>query len=64
MPGTTTKLSNFVVSSSGVVVKLENYIFLLGFGLTVTDQKGTETRLNIRNVKRCRDGMPKGVINV
>ena len=39
MPGTTTKLSNFVVSSSGVVVKLENYIFLLDLGLTVTDKK-------------------------
>ena len=45
MPGTTTKPSIYVVSSSGVVVKLENYIFFSGLGLTVTDQKGAETRL-------------------
>ena len=44
MPGTTTKPSIYVVSSSGVVVKLD-YIFFSGLGLTVTDQKGTETRL-------------------
>ena len=34
--------------------------FFLGLGLTVTEQKSTETRLkNIKNVKRCRDSMLK-----
>ena len=38
--------------------------FFLGLGLTVTEQKSTETvqkqdLKNFKNVKRCRNGMPK-----
>ena len=62
MPGTTTITVN-AVSSSGVVVTLE--IFFLGLGLTVTEiniKKVQKQDLkNIRNVKRCRDGMPKSM---
>ena len=62
MPGTTTITVN-AVSSSGVVVTLE--IFFLGLGLTVTEiniKKVQKQDLkNIKNVKRCRDGMPKSM---
>ena len=51
------------ISSSGVVVTLE--IFFLGLGLTVTEiniKKVQKQDLkNIKNVKRCRDGMPKSM---
>ena len=51
------------VSSSGVVVTLE--IFFFGLGLTVTEiniKKVQKQDLkNIKNVKRCRDGMPKSM---
>ena len=53
MLGTTTKLSNYAVSSSGVVVTLE--IFFLALGLTVTEitiRKVQKQDLkNIKNVK-------------
>ena len=62
MPGTTTITVN-AISSSGVVVTLE--IFFLGLGLTVTEiniKKVQKQDLkNIKNVKRCRDGMPKSM---
>ena len=51
------------VSSSGVVVTLE--IFFLGLGLTVTEINIKKVQKqdfkNIKNVKRCRDGMPKSM---
>ena len=51
------------ISSSGVLVTLE--IFFLGLGLTVTEiniKKVQKQDLkNIKNVKRCRDGMPKSM---
>ena len=60
--GTTTITVN-AISSSGVVVTLE--IFFLGLGLTVTEiniKKVQKQDLkNIKNVKRCRDGMPKSM---
>ena len=62
MPGTTTITVN-AISSSGVVVTLE--IFFLGLGLTVTEiniKKVQKQDLkNIKNVKRCRGGMPKSM---
>ena len=62
MPGTTTITVN-AVSSSGVLVTIE--IFFLGLGLTVTEiniKKVQKQDLkNIKNVKRCRDGMPKSM---
>ena len=59
MPGTTTKLS--MPSVSGVVVTLE-----IGLGLTVTEinikkVEKQDLKKNIKNVKRCRDGMPKSM---
>ena len=63
MPITTTIKTVNAVSSSGVVVTLE--IFFLGLGLTVTEiniKKVQKQDLkNIKNVKRCRDGMPKSM---
>ena len=63
MPVTTTIKTVNVVSSSGVVVTLE--IFFFGLGLTVTEiniKKVQKQDLkNIKNLKRCRDGMPKGM---
>ena len=62
MPGTTTITVNAVLSS-GVVVTLE--IFFLGLGLTVTEINIKKIRKqdlkNIKNVKKCRDGMPKSM---
>ena len=59
---TTIKTVN-AVSSCGVVVTLE--IFFFGLGLTVTEiniKKVQKQDLkNIKNVKRCRDGMPKSM---
>ena len=63
MPVTTTIKTVNAVSSSGVVVTLE--IFFFGLGLTVTEiniKKVQKQDLkNIKNVKRCRDGMPKSM---
>ena len=63
MPGTTTKLSTPFQVLHGVVVTLE--IFFLALGLTVTEiniKKVQKQDLkNIKNVKRCRDGMPKSM---
>ena len=65
MPGTTKLSTPFqVLVHGGVVVTLE--IFFLGLGLTVTEinikkvQK-QDLKKNIKNVKRCRDGMPKSM---
>ena len=61
MPVTTTiyKTVN-AVSSSGVAVTLE--IFFFGLGLTVNIKKVQKQDLkNIKNVKRCRDSMPKSM---
>ena len=59
MPGTTTKLP----TPFQVLVTLE--IFFFGLGLTVTEiniKKVQKQDLkNIKNVKRCRDGMPKSM---
>ena len=56
MPGTTVN----TVSSSGVVITLE-----IGLGLTVTEINIKKVQKqdfkNIKNVKRCRDGMPKSM---
>ena len=58
MPGTTTKLSMHAVSSSGVVVILA----FLGLGLTVTEISIKKVqKQDLKNVKRCRDGMPKSM---
>ena len=53
MLGTATKLS--------MPFQVLKEMFFLGLGLAVTeiDIKSTETRL--KNVKRCRDGMPKSM---
>ena len=63
MPVTTTIKTVNAVSNSDVVVTLE--IFFLGLGLTVTEiniKKVQKQDLkNIKNVKRCRDGMPKSM---
>ena len=60
MPVTTTIKTVNAVSSSGVVVT-----FFFGLGLTVTEiniKKVQKQDLkNIKNVKRCRDGMPKSM---
>ena len=60
MPVTTTIKTVNAVSSCGVVVTLE--IFFFGLGLTVTEiniKKVQKQDLkNIKNEKRCRDGMP------
>ena len=58
MLGTTTKLS-MPFPSSGVVVTLE--IFFLDLGVTVTEITIKQDLKNIKNVKRCRDGMPKSM---
>ena len=64
MLGTTTKLSNYGVSSSRVLWLHLKEIFLC-LGLTVTEimiKKGQkQENKNIKNVKRCRDGMPKSM---
>ena len=62
MPGTTTKLSTpFQV----LVLWLHLKYSLLGLGLTITEiniKKVQKQDLkNIKNVKRCRDGMPKSM---
>ena len=61
MPGATTKLS--IPFQVGVVVTLE--IFFLSLSLTVTEvniKKVQKQDLkNIKNVKRCSDGMPKSM---
>ena len=59
MPGTTTITVN-AISSSGVVVTLE--ILFLGLGLTVTEINIKKVqKQDLKNVKRCRDGMPKSM---
>ena len=63
MFGNTNKLSVLFQLSSGVIVTLE--IFFLGVGVTVTEiniKKVQKQDLkNIKNVKGCRDGMPKSM---
>ena len=63
MPVTTTIKTVNAVPSSGVVITLE--IFFFGLGLTLTEiniKKVQKQDLkNIKNVKRCRDGMPKSM---
>ena len=63
MLGNTNKLSVLFQLSSGVIVTLE--IFFLGLGVTVTEiniKKVQKQDLkNIKNVKGCRDGMPKNM---
>ena len=63
MPVTTTIKTVNAISSCGVVVTLE--IFFFGLGLTVTEiniKKVQKQDLkNIKNVKICRDGMPKSM---
>ena len=65
MLGTTAKLSKiYAVSSSRVVVTLERNLLIV-LGLTVTEiniKKVQKQEIkNIKNVKRCRDGMPKSI---
>ena len=49
------------VSSYGVVVTIAE-IFFIGLGLTVTEVNINKQDLkNIKNIKRCRDGMPKSM---
>ena len=59
MPGTTTKLRTAPFQSPGVAVTLE--IFFLGLTVTEINIKKVQKQdlKNIKNVKRCRDGMPK-----
>ena len=52
MLGTTTKLS--------IPFQVLKEIFFLGLGLTVTEIQKQDLK-NIKNVKRCRDGMPKSM---
>ena len=63
MPGTIHYQTVNAVSSSCVTLK----IFFLGLALTVTEiniKKVQKQDLkNIKNVKRCRDGMPKKYAN-
>ena len=63
MPETTTKLSTLFQVLVLSQVTLE--IFFLGLGLTVAEiniKKVQKQDLkNIKNVKRCRDGMPKSM---
>ena len=63
MLGTTTKLS-MPLQVLGLWLHLEE-IFFLGLGLTVTEiniKKEQKQDLKIiKNVKRCRDGMPKSI---
>ena len=48
------------VSSSGVVIILE--IFFLGLGLTATEINiKIVQKQDLKNVKGCRDGMPKSM---
>ena len=45
---------------SNILLRLRsNYITVDNIIYAVTEQKSTET--NIKNVKRCRDGMPKSM---
>ena len=64
MPVTTTIKTVNAVPSSGVVVTLGE-IFFFGLGLTVTEinikKLQKQDLKNIKNVKRCRDGMPKSM---
>ena len=65
MLGTTTKLSNYVL----VLWLHLKEIFFLGLGLTIvyavteinTKKVQKQDFKNIKNVKRCRDGMPKSM---
>ena len=60
IPRTTTKLSTLFQVLVLSQVTLE--IFFLGLGLTVNIKKVQKQDLkNIKNVKRCRDGMPKSM---
>ena len=62
MPGTTTVTVN-AISSSGVVVTLEFLLRLIGLTVTEINIKKVQKQdlKNIKNVKRCRDGMPKSM---
>ena len=63
MLATTTKLS-MLFQVLGLWLHLKE-IFFLGLGLTVTEinikKVQKEDLKNIKNVKRCRDGMPKSM---
>ena len=60
MPGTTTKLlTPFQVLVLWLHLK---EIFFLGLGLTVTEINIIKVqKQDLKNVKRCRDGMPKSM---
>ena len=62
MPGTTTKPS--MLFQVLVVSQVTLEVFFLGLGLTVTEiniKKVQKQDLNIKNVKRYRDGIPKSM---
>ena len=59
MLGNNNKLSVLFQLSSGVVVTLERF---LGLGVTVTEINIKKVqKLNLKNIKGCRDGMPKSM---
>ena len=62
MPGTTTKPS--MLFQVLVVSQVTLEVFFLGLGLTLTEiniKKVQKQDLNIKNVKRYRDGIPKSM---
>ena len=59
--GTTTNLIVNAVSSSGVVVTLERNILLRLRANCNIKKVQKQDLINIKNVKGCRDGMPKSM---
>ena len=60
MPVTTTIKTVNAIPSSGVVVTLEIFFFGLGLTLTEINIKKVQKQ-DLKNVKRCRDGIPKSM---